>query len=482
MPSVQNKRTMNFEKITPSIFISVLIGISTLWILIIYSSFGTFWSGDSGGYVTPGCLILKVKDIYLYDGARTPVYPIMLGISQYLFSGKCVDNPNPSTVNFIALLQAFIYLGSFLFLFHSVKRYHIIIVVSVFLISLSPAPILFTRFILTESITISFINFFLGFVLRSNFKQEHNFYTLFSICFLSLAVLSRTNLLFPSIPLLIIILIQSNDLKKSIYYVTLLFVIPLILLSLFNFYNRGYFKIVNFEGFQMTHIIYNAFDRVKYKDRVIGGILNKQYLQDIKSGNETPMIVWRALPEIHNKLELMPFHKKDTTSARTSDLNEYLHKVSTDLIINNPDIVINNWIKSIKSFWDISPIEIPNISEDPRALDGGPNIRNQFIYRFFVKLQVIYNVHSKIAMAFLPFLFIIFFLIDYAKKIYLSILFYLAYLFNFIFVAIFNVIEPRYLIILQQILLISFYYTLFQFYSHLRFLNINWFSTIKRRL
>jgi hypothetical protein len=83
-------------------FLSIVIAVAIIAHMILGFTYHPWWSGDSGGYTGPA---FNIFHWIAYDGARTPLYPIILGVLQLIVQGAIELKLNTHTAFVVVLVQ-----------------------------------------------------------------------------------------------------------------------------------------------------------------------------------------------------------------------------------------------------------------------------------------------------------------------------------------------------------------------------------------
>ncbi len=434
---------------------AALVAVAAAWILLLYAGFNPLMYGDSPGYVAPGCMLWGPIGVRDYDGARTPLYPLFLSALQHLHSGTCLLEPAPGALELVTAVQLLLHVASIAYLYRALAGTgRLVRLLGIAAIAFSPLQALATRQILSEALAGPLLLAFLAHLLRFARGRSERDATL-AFALLALLTLTRPNVLVPLLPAAALVPWLGGDRRRLLARAGLLVGLPLLLLACFNLANRGHFKLTNFDGFAKTHVVYNLFDRVHEEDRVLGEIMSRQHQLDLANGAADGQVVWRSMPEIWKALDRMPFEKRARRSAGNSDLNAYLDEVSGYLIREHPDVVVDNARSSFLRLFHVGVLAVPPHGQDPRSPGHDGNVRSDAVHRVFLGAQDAYNGIVRLAVALLPILLVVGLYLRGPARMALPVLFYAAYLGNMAMVAMLNVIQARYLTLVQPLLALS---------------------------
>jgi hypothetical protein len=194
------------------------------------------------------------KNVLFFSGENSAsfLYPILIGSFYYLFDQnvfntdeiKEINPPNPTSLKlFFLALQSFFYFFSVFFLVKKLNKLdkEIISVLFLFLI-FEPTIFQYHSLFMTESFSISFLNFFLGILVKPPNKLVSNFF--FGL-FVGIMCLIKTVFFYILIPTIIYYVFYfKKKLVLKILSIFLGFALVIILLGYSNFYRSGYFYIM----------------------------------------------------------------------------------------------------------------------------------------------------------------------------------------------------------------------------------------------
>jgi hypothetical protein len=435
---------------------AAFVGLAGAWILLLYSAFNTLIQGDSAGYLGPGCMLWGRIPVQAYDGARTPLYPLFLTALQHLVSGTCSPEPAHGTLDFISGAQLLLYLASVVYLYRALEGFRPIVrLAGMAAVALSPLHALFARQILSEALTAPLVLAFTAHLVRfgARGRAVRDATALFVLY--ALLVLSRPNLLYVLLPAVAYVTWAGPDRRRLVRRALVAAALPILLSTTLNYVNTRHFKLTNIEGYARTQIVYDQFDKVHEADAVLGAIMSRQRALDLQSGNADGQVVWRAMPEIQGAIDRMPYPKWRPWTAGTSDLNAYLGHVSGYLLRENPGAVVRSSWRTFLAFWEVGEFGIPAIAEDPHSPGHDRNIRSELLYRLFLAAQPVTNAIVRATLVLLPALLLVIGWLRGPARAALPALLYATYLANMAMVSLFNVVQVRYVTVLQPLLLVG---------------------------
>jgi len=252
------------------------------------------WCPDSVTYTT-ACSLWATH--FFTDGARTPLYPLLLGFVQALAGVPAISSLHPTAGHILVFLQSLLGVISCCLL-HSMLtmlqvRPRIALAASLFYAVLY-APPMYEQAVLTESLSLFFLvlvawlvidlscrihrgervapaAMITGFVLGcSILARPENVIVALAICLVGLIVAVRAYLLPGGRRL-------ADEVVKSGVLIVVC-VAPLVLgWMTINYLGVGQFRLTTMTGWQMSQAVYNLWDKVDPEDRVLGDILSRSY-------------------------------------------------------------------------------------------------------------------------------------------------------------------------------------------------------------
>lgn len=420
----------------------VLVGlIGILARLPFWLAFKPIYSGDSKAYVAAYFLW---RNHTFFTGRRTPVYPLFLGLAQWL-----ARVPPSPTLSFsaayvaVGLQSAFDLLAAYV-LYFTLGKLNIhknIALGSALLAATFPALCLFEINILNLSLSFAVLVLCTA-VFATLMKRVNNgsgFVGTSLLCGLSFgcaALLRPENLVFCAI--LASVLLGSWAIFKlrgvATFHgnrvpVALLLMIlsaaPLILAWMtWNYVGIGEFRITTFTGWNRSKTVYNMFDRVGPEDRVLGQVLTSSYLLRNRNGHIIRDHIWQAEPDLMNLYMAMPvedptetpsaFHMKvdrffadelgmvklpcekpersdqecSASLSRRAKMGDYVGRVSWNLIRKYPSAylgnVADNFVRDTFNFR-YTDSEPSQEGYQATTVDGGEYVRNESLARLLSK-------------------------------------------------------------------------------------------------
>jgi len=395
--------------------------------------------GDSGGYTS----IAKAFNDGQggWDHARTPGYPIFVLIVSYIFSSSIDLIPNSSAANAITYIQFFVFVSSIVVWHRSIGTMYSKKIASLSLILISPALVIFSRFILPESLCISLIIFLAVGIL----------------CYRPILIgLSLALLLFLKPNFLILTLLVSFFYaSKKNWNILILVSLTYITIASLNFLHTGIFSITNISGFARSQVVYNLFDKVHSEDKVLGEILHEEYKDEKRENNLRADIWTRCTNKLYPKTNEMPYEKSSKEWMNgTVLLSKYVGDVSNYLILEHPYVVLQNSIAIFKLTNNYTFPSFDNSSKDPHSVENNmPTIKSN---TGFLVYRAIADLSSKLETFLVPLSFLLS-LYGFLKTKDLNYTLSPTILFsNQIMISLFGVFDSRYVLVLIPIALIPY--------------------------
>jgi hypothetical protein len=410
---------------------------------LLFFSLNPLFGGDTGSY-TAIAKLMSEGTLSGYDWARTPGYPIVCLLFSLLSSSGPINIfPELLTAQLICITQFFFLLFSIYFLYDVViKKTRFKYPQLVFFI-FSPVLVIYTRYILPDSLSISVMILISAYFLLRDDKK---------IAILAaLLILLKPNFL----PFSIIISIYISFKNKK-YLFKYLLIMYLTICSL-NYLNTNNFSLTNITGFSLSQPVYNLFSKVHLEDKIIGEILENEYQLEL-SNNSLRADTWtRSTQKMYPLVAKMPYKKsREEWKHGTSDLSDYIGKVSKYLIIENYTVVLKNSLLAFSKTFDYRlPVQIAGVN-DPKSIDGIPAIK---IPLFFKKLYIPLETLNHIFLNFFEIaciFFLVYKTIKSQDKFYLMLLSII--LTNKIMLSFFGAFDTRYNFVILPLLPTAFFY------------------------
>jgi hypothetical protein len=289
-----------------------------------YLAFRPIWSGDSPGYAAP----YAMWTYHVFgNGERTPVYPLFLGLVQWL----AMVTPKAELdirAAYIAILTQSILniIGAVLFYF-SLRSLRIRATIafgsSLFLATIS-GVCSFEMNILNMSLSFFLLVLAAFLFLRAmNGFKEGRGNTLLATATgfaLALAVLNRPDMLIFVVLLLTITACMrpksqsTSDLQsaarplKAATWIGIPVAFAVIVWMCLMYVAIGEFRITTLDGWNRSRTVYNMFDSVDEEDRAIGVIMSRTYRQQVDTGADVNIreIMWQAQNDLYSNYARYP--------------------------------------------------------------------------------------------------------------------------------------------------------------------------------
>jgi hypothetical protein len=413
-----------------------LIGI--LARLPFYLAFEPICSGDSPKYIVPYFLW---RNHTFGVGERTPVYPLFLGLAQWLSGTPASLNLSFPAAHVTVCLQSAFDIIAACFLYFTLGKLNIrrnIALVSALLAATFPALCLLEINILNLSLSFAVLvlctSVFATLVRRVSDGSRFVCTSLLcGLVFGCAALLRPENLVFGTI--LAIVLLGSWVISKlrgvtALYgnrvpvavFLMILTAAPLILAWMtWNYVGIGEFRITTLTGWNRSKTVYNMFDRVGPEDRVLGQVLTNSYLRRNRNGRIVRDHIWQSAEDLRDLYPYMPvedhtetpsaFHMKvdrffanelgmskvpcerpnqpcSATLRQWVNIGDYVGRVSWKLIRRYPSAYLGNVADNfVRDTFNFGYADSNPAVEDYRAttVDGGEYVRNEFLAKLLAR-------------------------------------------------------------------------------------------------
>ncbi len=400
--------------------LAIIIVCGLLVRMLFHLAYKPWWARDSAGYTGPW---LNWTEHYFSDGSRTPLYPIFLGLCQWMAHRPAAELLNPFTANLVTWAQSILGLLSACLLYLTMLELRIrprVAVVAAGAFACIAGVALFEMLVLSVALSLAGVTAFTWlFVRTARRAADGKPCTLSALtCGLagSLAALVRPdNLVFVLIAILSLavlsVRLRFSSSEKSAPKLLLpaawmaVSLTPLLLLWMtINFVGTGYFRITSLRDVVSTESVYNLYDRVPPEDHVLGEILQRSYRQTNHDGQIYRHHIWFALPEIlHRGLEfpLKPMveeylHRNAVERwlwSQAADerrlgpsgpiINRYIATVTSKLRRTYPGAWLGNATDNFfrDTFRFQYDTATPEETDDPRAVEGGSVVRSRTLWK-----------------------------------------------------------------------------------------------------
>ena len=282
-----------------------------------YLAFRPVASGDSPGY---SVFYYLLRHHIFYLGERTPVYPLFLGVAQWLAGGPPEPFLTQRTAYAATLLQSTLDVLAAVFFYYTLRslriRGSIAFGASLFLATI-PAVCLYEVNLLNMSLAffslVLVIRLFVRTVQRLRTGKDIRIAAIATGAALAVAVLNRPDLLIFSVLLLLItaclplkprlpgsVSIFSARPLGAATWMTFPLASALFAWMLLMYVGIGEFRITTLDGWNRTRTVYNMFHRVDAEDAVIGEIMAQTYQRQAARAASVNLreIIWPAYDEL----------------------------------------------------------------------------------------------------------------------------------------------------------------------------------------
>jgi hypothetical protein len=395
----------------PLIIVIVAVVIRVLYMV----TFKPWWGLDSEHYSRP---MVEWAHGYFSDGMRTPIYPLFLGLCQWLSGAQPAMTLSISSAETVRDLQCVLGLVDVYLLYDTLRtlgvRNNVAFIAALFFAITTPVCVA-DMAILTLSLSVFslLLGIWLYTTMMLHINRGQNGRTLAILLGLAVAfaaLVRPDNLVFFVVIVLVTAAfsIRSNFVPSRAVLARRLLVVCLLIATsaappIFawmtcNFIGSGHFRMTNMMGIQMSQPVYNMFDQVDPEDKVFGTIMTKYYL--LYNQHEINReYMWRGLGELTRRASEMPFPSLANdrrgklgnwiyhwaSDERRLPLNlytvawvDYLQSVDWKLIKKHPLGYLQNAADSfVRDSFDFAPkFPAPDETVDPMAVEGGSVLKS----------------------------------------------------------------------------------------------------------
>lgn len=252
------------------------------------------WTPDSVTYTT-ACSLWATH--FFTDGARTPMYPLVLGLVQTLAGVPAISSLHPAAGYILVVFQSLLGVTSCLLVYSCLTKLRIrprlALISSLFFAALY-APAMYEQAVLTESLSLFSLVLVSWLVIELNLRiSRGNRTTRLSMiagATIGFAILVRPENLIVALSICLVNLFvalptlrtagkiaSSRTLLKSTA-ILIVCAAPFVLgWMTINYIGLGQFRLTTMTGWQRSQAVYNLWDKVEPEDRVLGDILSRSY-------------------------------------------------------------------------------------------------------------------------------------------------------------------------------------------------------------
>jgi hypothetical protein len=385
--------------------------------MLYHIAYTPWWCGDSAGYSDSYYLWVHR---YFTVAARTPVYPLFLGLVQLLSGVPPAVRLATSAANMATLLQSLCGIIAVCLLYYTLRillQSPWIAFLAALFFSVLVGACEFEMLILAESLSLFALVLGAWLYTRTmaavaDARNPVRLSVVTGAAFGCAALLRPENLVF----FFILVLVTAAQYLRSrsipsrrgqvrgLAVVVLLLPLsaaPLVLAwTTWNFFGIGQFRITTLTGWNLSATTYNMFDRVEPKDRVLGEIASRNFAKR-NQGSIVRGHIWSAYDELVARHDEMPI-KRSRPISRTSpdamrrligridhafgmrpadllysDLGDYIGSVSAQLIRRYPrdwlSNIADNFVRDTFQFNYEAPDSLE--SSDAQSPTGGIVVR-----------------------------------------------------------------------------------------------------------
>jgi len=376
-----------------------LLGASALAFRFLFQiAYTPFWTGDGPGYAV-WWVVVKNHLWQFYDGLRPPIYPLLLGLVQWLSGSAPLKRLTPEVGELVVCIQQVVGVIATILLYLALRnlgvRRRVALWSGFFYALLVPACLAEMTILplaLTSSLLIAALWLFTVAIRRSTSGQSALPFAASSGLTFALAALARAEILaflsvFAGTAILASLIYRRQPgftALRSSALIAIACAAPLILGWMsFNARMIGRFTFTTGRPLNATCTVYDLFDRVEPEDRVFGQIMLKYY-----RGAARIDLVNDALPELREHASEMPLERKGPFSP-VPDLYVYAGQVSHRLQRNYPGHYLLNAAHSFSRTFDFS--QGGNVPQehvkDPESLEGRRVLKNNVASRLTEQIR-----------------------------------------------------------------------------------------------
>jgi hypothetical protein len=370
---------------------ALILGATALAFRVLFHmTYAPLWTGDGPGYAV-WWVVVKNHLWQFYDGLRPPVYPLLLGLVQWLCGSEPLKRLTPEAGELVVGFQQIVGVAATILLYLALRNLEVrrrvafwgalfyALLVPVCLAEMTILPLA-----LTSSLLLAGLWLFTIALRRRALGQSSLPFAAGSGVIFGLAALTRAEVLaffcVFGVTMFVTSFINRHNhsfaaLRPSVL-VASAFAAPLVVGWMsFNAGKIGRFTFTTGRPLNATCTVYDLFDRVEPADRAFGQIMVKYY-----RGADRIDLVNDALPELRAHASEMPLERKGPFSP-VPDLYVYAGEVSRRLQWRYPGHYLFNAVKSFGRTFDFSQgSNIPTGHvKDPESLEGNGVIENRLV-------------------------------------------------------------------------------------------------------
>jgi hypothetical protein len=369
----------------------LLLGASALAFRVLFQiAYTPLWTGDGPGYAV-WWVVAKNHLWQFYDGLRPPIYPLLLGLVEWLSGSAPLKRLTPEAGELVVSFQQIAGVIATTLLYLALRNLGVRRRVSFWscffyalLVPACLAEMTILPLALTSSLLIAALWLFTVAIRRSASGRSALPFAAASGLTFALAALTRAEILaflivFAGTAILASLIYRRKPgftALRSSALIAIGCAAPLILGWMsFNARMIGRFTFTTGRPLNATCTVYDLFDRVEPEDLVFGQIMLKYY-----RGADRIDLLNDALPELRAHASEMPLERKGPFSP-VPDLYVYAGQVSHRLQRNYPGHYLQNAIQSFSRTFDFS--QGGNIPQqhvkDPESLEGKSVLENKVV-------------------------------------------------------------------------------------------------------
>ena len=432
-PAARAERNFPGDYFRRNVSLLCILSAGAICRLAVCLAYTPIWNGpvgDSPSYSTPYFLWFHR---FFFNGERTPVYPLFLGLVQWIARVPPAVRISSRALYITAFLQSALGLITVCLVYYTLRVLQVrksIALTTGLYFSLLAGTCLFERTILTQSLSLFFLVLGASLFTKVMDKVASGetpiaLIAVAGVVFSLAALLRPENLVFVTTMLIVTSLLccraqpTNANLASSLGItcgVVLLILVPMILAWMtWNYVSIGEFRVSSLTGWNRSKTVYNLFDRVDSEDRVLGQILSASYHDRNKNGTIVRDHVWAADDELVQRSSEMPLvnpyahpskvllrlgeiaHNKfgmryTYTQILEVSIGDYVGNVSWKLITKYPAAYLQNVASNFfldtfnYNYTAITPAMEGRTEESPV---GGSTIKNGQLARFIVWMIIV---------------------------------------------------------------------------------------------
>jgi hypothetical protein len=314
---------------------------------LFYLAYKPIWAGDSPSY-TLAYYFWTHRQFYL--GERTPIYPLMLGLAQWVNREHASILPGfavaYTTLVWQAILNILTCVGFYFTLLWLRVRRGMALAASIVLVTLA-GLCWYEMQILNMALAFTFVTVVAGcyvaLLRRIEAARRCGLLALATGGMLGIAVLVRPELLIFTVVLVLgtaalrMTALGKHQVRGRKFLASALLmmigVAPLLLLWMAAMYaGIGEFRITTLDGWNKSRTVYNLFDRVGPEDHALGEVLSRSYAAQLTHGNQVNVREHMFIAFDDLKAHYNEFPIDHSVALRPSEMNVKIARLAFDYL------------------------------------------------------------------------------------------------------------------------------------------------------